>query len=615
MSCQGHCIMHKYPIESIKKSTPKNAKELFKPFLFPCRLNKTPDIRKGQSWEHNNPEKKPIIRSIDTALCGLDCGHARVVVIDIDSYKMDFKNSKPAQKFFSECKKKSSFLYKTPRGGHHIFFKGTIKSCAPFPGVEIKSKGGYICLYNHPATLGKYESWDEFYKDLPIWDFKEWGQIQKQHREFGPGKNNQAVISRASKAGLSASLTKAKNDIKELFSANKNRQNFDIDKHLIDYLNNLQKSWTPLPDQPVAKHKNPSQDKTKQKTDIPILSSNLQDVKPFSISYIDQHKLFLKRVLIALAGPKGSLKSSGVITYLLNEGARIGYFSDNEIMQPMLVNIIKMSKNPDNIHNIHWLYFDRVMEHKKNIWDYLKAEIQKLKLDVVFEDPPYEDSDFATLQGTRHALGLRAKIADELKITWTVTRNFSKTECKNIINKVGGFALWSTIPRTLLMTFSAHKNSEHFKKSKATAIGELKKMALLHSYINNLGKTPSQSVLMNLINQNENLIMDFKTTPRLENPENWGKPIDFKKIQAEKTEAQTRLHKALHILSSRKDKGLSSGDFKMSIMDKCSISVATAQRLITNAKEKGFIKGGGSGPSSNNLKITKSGLELLEGGD
>ena len=235
-------------IQEPKKETPQSAKELFQDFLFPCHGNKTPDIQKGQSWLFN-PKKAPPIRSIDKPLCGLDCGEAGLVVVDIDAYKEDFKNSKEAQDFLKECLKQSKFRYKTPRGGWHCFFKGHSKSFAPFPGVEIKASGGYVVLYDHPAKLTNYENWQDFYKDLPEFNFKEWGIKRKEHREFGPGKNNLAIPQRAWKAGAKASITKATKDIIEMFSKNQGRE-WDKQKHVADYLDNLQKSWTPIPSQP-----------------------------------------------------------------------------------------------------------------------------------------------------------------------------------------------------------------------------------------------------------------------------------------------------------------------------------------------------------------------------
>jgi len=41
------------------KSTPQSIKEILQPFLFPCREDKKPALEKGQSWEHDNPKKKP----------------------------------------------------------------------------------------------------------------------------------------------------------------------------------------------------------------------------------------------------------------------------------------------------------------------------------------------------------------------------------------------------------------------------------------------------------------------------------------------------------------------------------------------------------------------------
>ena len=111
--------------EKTQAKTPQSAKDLFKDFLFPCDLKKIPDLEKGKSWSvwaKDNSEKwikntKKVIRSITSRLCGLDCGQANLVVVDIDQYKEDFKQSKEAQAFLKECLKRSQFVVKTPPRG------------------------------------------------------------------------------------------------------------------------------------------------------------------------------------------------------------------------------------------------------------------------------------------------------------------------------------------------------------------------------------------------------------------------------------------------------------------------------------------------------------------
>ena len=102
--------------------TPDIIKELFKPFLFPCNNKKIPAIPKGSSWERHNRYKKPVFRGTEYPLCGVDCGEAKIVVVDGDTYKPDFKQSKESQTFYNECRKKIQvFLQNTKWRGTYLF--------------------------------------------------------------------------------------------------------------------------------------------------------------------------------------------------------------------------------------------------------------------------------------------------------------------------------------------------------------------------------------------------------------------------------------------------------------------------------------------------------------
>ena len=155
--------------------TPDKAKEIFKPFLFPCKQNKRPDV-KG-SWIHTAPIKT---RSIDSDLCGLDCGQAGLVVVDFNLYKKEFQESKKSQKFYEMVKKETRYFQRTQSGGEHFFFrkhpKIEVKNAPFFPCVDIRTTGGYICLYQVPFKPDNaYGSFEEFYKELPYfkWQKKE----------------------------------------------------------------------------------------------------------------------------------------------------------------------------------------------------------------------------------------------------------------------------------------------------------------------------------------------------------------------------------------------------------------------------------------------------------
>ena len=67
-------------------------------------------------------------------------------------------------------------MQKTQSGGEHYFFKQPegwpIKNKFPFPGVEVKGKGGYCCMYEafFPKGISTYE---EFHAQLPVFDFSD----------------------------------------------------------------------------------------------------------------------------------------------------------------------------------------------------------------------------------------------------------------------------------------------------------------------------------------------------------------------------------------------------------------------------------------------------------
>ena len=108
-----------------------------------------------------------------------------------------------------------------------------------------------------------------------------------------------------------------------------------------------------------------------------------------------------------------------------------------------------------------WLNFEQQNHYKyvTEFWADISQEIKNHKIDIVMEDPPLETVEFGNQQGLRAMLGDKAKLADDLDVGWFITRNFSKTETKQLLDKVGGFALWTNIPRCCLFSFKADKNS------------------------------------------------------------------------------------------------------------------------------------------------------------
>ena len=253
--------------------TPQSAKFLFKGFLFPCDSNKNPILKKGESWSFWRKSKdsqggwirnnKEIIRSIDSDLCGLDCGQAGLIVADFDLYKQVFKQSRVANEFLNLCEQKSRFAVHTAGGGLHIFFKqprNRIIGCPkPYAGVEIKGRAGYVCLYNLPFNPNEVicRSFNDFYNKLPEWPFLDFSNritakvykspyLQRKracHRPinrdfierycFGPGLNNAHIPYRAGKAGARGDIRQRVYDLQDLVAKNPN--NPEVHKHIMDY--------------------------------------------------------------------------------------------------------------------------------------------------------------------------------------------------------------------------------------------------------------------------------------------------------------------------------------------------------------------------------------------
>ena len=151
--------------------TPENVKNFFTGLIHPCLQDKSPAVQAGESWKNWIGDENNII------LAGLNLEKAKLVVVDVDLYKKEFSEDKNAQAFYEKVKQTSRFMQKTQSNGEHYFFKKPedriIKNAFPFSGVEIKSAGGYVCLYNFPfLTEAGFDSFQEFYEALPEFKFK-----------------------------------------------------------------------------------------------------------------------------------------------------------------------------------------------------------------------------------------------------------------------------------------------------------------------------------------------------------------------------------------------------------------------------------------------------------
>ena len=335
------------------------------------------------------------------------------------------------------------------------------------------------------------------------------------------------------------------------------------------------------------------------------LSKNI-DLAPKKeqVKYLDRNNIFIRGKLMVETGEKASLKSMGTASYLFEQGIKIGYFSDHEV-EPEEIREWKDQVGEGN-SSMEWLNFER--KDEDGFWENLGVNIKAKGIQLVWEDPPREDENFGNPVGVRKILTHRAKMAKKFKVCWLLSRNFSKNESKDILKRIGGFALFSTIPRALTATFKADPDSAIFKKvSKELEKGEkLIILSLLQSLVCNIGPLPQMSILLKLVKTSNGVFIKTEDIPRVKTPELWGKE------RSERAKAQTKTHEMTALLILDKEKnGLLSQNLKHAIMKECSILWPTAGLVLTNLRKAKWITGGGQGQHSKPIKITPAGKKEL----
>lgn len=356
---------------------------------------------------------------------------------------------------------------------------------------------------------------------------------------------------------------------------------------------------------------------------IDMLTNPIKD-PIYKTDYLDINNLFLRRYLGVVAGAKASMKSRGTLSYLLDQGIRIGYFSDNENTPAQIRAIVKakeaQEKQKDSFLKkefyLRWMNMENP-NFLKRISDIVRAK----KLDVIFEDPPFENAEFSNMQGLRKQLGLRAKLANQLNIGWIVTRNLAKADYAEYLNKVSGFGVWTNLPRYTIGVFPIEIGHEQrIKMPEVKHQADLgnrfneqgtPKKSLMQSLVVNEGPTPTQSIILTLEKQRidsdeqkkaiDIAICKTEKIDRVQKPDIWCK--------APASNA-TNEFKALYALDKTGTSGMKSKDFANTLIEELKIGIATANRLIAKMKKTGVIEGGGSGKKSP-IVITESGKAIL----
>ena len=583
-----------YPLKEIAEMAVQ-----FKIPIFPCTHKKAPVLKNWQ--ELASYDKKQLdewIKNVKFTFWGMPTN--RFFALDLDGPNWGWiEKQHLIQNPYTQTTQRT--------GGQHFLFKnicGEIKNSVLITGdFDIRGTGGLIVLYRpifssfnppddvpelHPPTLQKI-------KEIQNKEQEQKNDSIKEHRPFGKGKNNHAIPQRAGKAGYMQSPTQAAKDLKELINNNK-RPDFDFDKHVADYINVFTKSYikTSAPKENLITQNN--------KKEVPKKPfARIIKTKIIPTTYIDENNMIIKGRLGCVTGEKSSMKSRGTLSYLLQQGCKVGYFSGGEQTDDQIQEVrIALDRKDDSIL---WLDMtDPKALHK------LKEIAGDLNLSCVFEDPPFkEPADQDTL---RKELAKRAEIAHDLNISWLFTRNFSKTDYTKVINKVSGFGIYTNVPRFTIGVFPIELG--HEKRPDLNS----PKCSLIQTLSCNVGPIPEKSLIATLrvasiqaSQQNVHCqvgICDFQTIKRVYNPEKWSLAETQKSVDIKETREKRTLLKV-------QENPIKSGDLQNWMVKEFSIQWTTAKKIISQLKEKKLITGGGSGRNTKDLVLTdKGGVSLSE---
>lgn len=457
-------------------ATPDSAKQLFQPFLFPCKDNKQPDVSKGLSWLQGSG--KLTVRDTRKPLCGLDCGQAGLVVVDFDVYKESFKKSESAQSFYKECLRTCKFKVKTPSGGYHFFFRGSTKSFTPYPGVDIKSQGGYVCLYSDPAK--GFENFKAFHQALPQWWFVSFGEETpgherpllrenklKEHREFGPGQNNWAVPQRAGKAGSHKDFDAFENDLIDLMTKNRDNPK-ELKKHIKDYRQVFWRAvvWGTIPKKTKLKIQEIAEEGMKEVSYTETIQLTENDIK--------KPKAFIEDFLLDsefnfVGGPTKLGKSRALLSMLSQElkegqtGLILSTENDQETMMAPLLKELNAFTKFKFITDDAAKYFPKAAKDGPQKAEVFVSRIRQILLcnpcRCFLIDPLPRFFDWNNeVTVTTFIDGLRA-IAKETKTCIIGIRNDGKAKEYEDVHKTKGSSALADIARQIIRSIHCHKRS------------------------------------------------------------------------------------------------------------------------------------------------------------
>ena len=351
------------------------------------------------------------------------------------------------------------------------------------------------------------------------------------------------------------------------------------------------------------------------------------DTKIKETSYVDIAGQLMRGYVGILCGEKGAMKSKGILSYLRVNKIKTGYFSAGEITRSQANAIDKAHIEAEHTGitgneqmYIHWLDFNN-KETLKNI----DKIIQQHKIEIIVEDPPLLNKEMGTQEGLQKYITSRAKIAERHNIAWVCTKNFAKKEYKNILNKVSGYALWTSIPRWLTgvwpIEYGHELNSPKTERDKYTGEPTTIKptpKSLFQQVVNNVTNLPAQSLLLSfkevaLRQQGVIGVVDVGVTEiskidRVKNPDVWVKAPDVR----QKDKFDTDIWRIMTFIDESKETGIKSKELEKKICAKEPLnwSRAKAFRVLGDLKKQGFITGGGQDKKAP-YKLRTKGIEYI----
>lgn len=311
-------ILDKVAISAINTNVP----------IIPVGSNKNPLIKNWsipKNWSCDPKKLKEWVSIFKNPYWGLPCGPDNgVFVIDIDLQKNETTGEicgthklGPLNINILHTASFMQFTQSTYYGskGQHFFFKyedrlSLFKNIRlKNTTIDIKTGGGQVVLY---IELPEKQIWknltpmpDElFYILMEMFGISSSRVQKKEHRVYGPGKNNTANPQRASKAGYNQNTTQAAKDLKELFTNNANRPDFDWITHATDYLKLYEKNFFKKSNGLLT----PSKIKDIEFKDVKPITEFIPNPKPRE--WLFNEKIFISRRPNQFTGDPGAGKST-----------------------------------------------------------------------------------------------------------------------------------------------------------------------------------------------------------------------------------------------------------------------------------------------------------------